>query len=165
MTEKGNWNETISLSVCKQWHQCRRAQNSWVHIFSYYTELDLMSQPTHGTLCVNLCFLLLLFFKSLSRGNTWVRLLSLLQWTQEYSALWFHKIIKTCRKMKLNSISMVIIQLLCFFVKKYRYEFWSSQKIFSQMFPRIIDNGSNQAHLFARRQVTNNSIPSSYEHS
>ena len=95
LTEKGNWNETISLSVCKQWHQCRRAQNSWVHIFSYYTELDLMSQPTHGTLCVNLCFLLLLFFKSLSRGNTWVRLLSLLQWTQEYSALWFHKIIKT----------------------------------------------------------------------
>ena len=97
LTEKGNWNETISLSVCKQWHQCRRAQNSWVHIFSYYTELDLMSQPTHGTLCVNLCFLLLLFFKSLSRGNTWVRLLSLLQWTQEYSALWFHKIIKTNR--------------------------------------------------------------------
>ena len=33
LTEKGNWNETISLSVCKQWHQCRRAQNSWVHIF------------------------------------------------------------------------------------------------------------------------------------
>ena len=64
LTEKGNWNETISLSVCKQWHQCRRAQNSWVHIFSYYTELDLMSQPTHGTLCVNLCFLLLLFFSN-----------------------------------------------------------------------------------------------------
>ena len=101
LTEKGNWNETISLSVCKQWHQCRRAQNSWVHIFSYYTELDLMSQPTHGTLCVNLCFLLLLFFfKSLSKGNTWVRLLSLLQWTQEYSALWFHKIIKTFDGLK-----------------------------------------------------------------
>ena len=52
-----------------------------------------------------------------------------------------------------------------FFVKKYRYGFWSSQKISSQMFPRIMDNGSNQAHLFARRQVTNNLIPSPYEHS